>query len=453
MIKPNYITERANAPILLGKERAEIGGLGYQLLGDCEVKLEFLPRFRVVMSITCPWMGESASPLQLFDRSLRLRYGHTARLIPVMALRSSGPPLGPGSTRIDFLSKSGRLVICADRRKRLSSIVAHVANFLPFLSVGDGAANNILQTTLGGQRVAGRVILRDTDWQIEIEERPEADKLFKQLAAEGGYALTHVCRITRNGAQTFSISAAERILRELHLFLSFARGAWVGLVAPVGIDTDGRKAYEDWSVRLSTPWEPARTWFDKHHGHCLATLFPGFTRLHRDPHMGKALSTALYWYLRSNRAGEGAGVDSGIILSQAALERLALAHLETTQVSAASKAATTLRRAWQHLRLPGKIPRDADQLQRGRRKRLWTDSAEAITRVRNELVHPKSRLGVRAHDYIPEAWNLSQWYIELFILRLCDYGGPYSNRFRSRWIGQVENMPWVRTRRSSKGTR
>jgi hypothetical protein len=79
----------------------------------------------------------------------------------------------------------------------------------------------------------------------------------------------------------------------------------------------------------------------------------------------------------------------------------------------------------------------------GQRRGFWADGPEAITRVRNELVHPKGRLPIKVGSVVPDTWRLAQQYIELLILRLAGYRGEFSNRLTAKWIGEVEKVPWA----------
>ena len=64
-----------------------------------------------------------------------------------------------------------------------------------------------------------------------------------------------------------------------------------------------------------------------------------------------------------------------------------------------------------------------------------------ITRLRNQI-HPK--LGeVDVSDYL-EAWKLSQLYIELMLLRLCNYSGYYFNRATAALqTSGAQLVPWA----------
>jgi hypothetical protein len=212
----------------------------------------------------------------------------------------------------------------------------------------------------------------------------------------------------------------------------------------LGFDGSGERVYENWGVRAGTPWEIYRGWFDRQRGQSLAALFGGFRTLLHDPMLGKAVNRALYWYLRSNRGGDGAGIDSGVILSQAALERLASAYLEAQNVKMPprTRAADYLREALLRLGIPVEIPTSLIGLKDGQQKGYWKDGPEAIARIRNELVHPRNKLPLKMSAVVADAWNLSQWYAELLFLRLAGYDGQYSNRLKVRWVGEVENVPW-----------
>jgi hypothetical protein len=95
------------------------------------------------------------------------------------------------------------------------------------------------------------------------------------------------------------------------------------------------------------------------------------------------------------------------------------------------------------LGIPLAIDSVLTNLANGQQKGCWQDGPEAITRIRNELVHPKNKLPIKIGTVIPDTWNLAQWYIELIILGLAGYGGEYSNRLSARWTGEVETVPWV----------
>lgn len=327
----------------------------------------------------------------------------------------------------------------------ISRLVFHVANFPNFLGTAGPSGDFILRTSAGGRKRMANAVLADPPWIIQLQSMMETDKTVEKLSRSGGYGITHIAQLTRADGQTFAADDAENMLQRVYLFLSFARGAWAPVVLNVGFDKTGNRVYENWGVRIGTPWESCRSWFDRNRGQALGAVYPGFCALLREPTMGRAVNRTVYWYLRSNRGGDGSGIDSGIILSQAALELLASAYLEAQNIKmpARSRAADQLREVLSRLGIPVEIPDALAGLQEGQRQNCWQDGPEAITRIRNELVHPKRKLPIKLGAVVPSAWSLAQWYIELLILRLSGYSGQYSNRLQARWVGEVEDVPWA----------
>lgn len=285
--------------------------------------------------------------------------------------------------------------------------------------------------------------MQSSDWEIEVQALPSTHLIVKQLKARGGNGITHVARITRADRSAFTCRQLDKIVHDFQRFLSFARGSWTSVIATVGYDRNGNERYEDWSQRIAAPWQVCQGWFDIHHGETLAAAFPGFSRLMDEPALAKAGSAALHWYLRSNRAGEGAGVDGGLILSQAALEGLSMSILSNAGITLQRKAnaADRIRAACQHLKIPIAIPRSSKGLRSLHRRGILLDGPDGVTRLRNELVHPKRRLPGKLPSAIPEAWQLAQWYIEVMLLKLCGYTGVYSHRLKAKWVGEVQPFP------------
>ena len=440
-LTPIYTTRRVNASINLGHSHIEITSHGQQIQCDGQARFLLLPRLQLI--VTADLSQNAASALHLYTATspTTLRYGSQSASSKVLVLASSASWSASVGVqgKADLLPNPQRLTICPNRRKRLRSVTFHVMNFPAFFCTGTESTDVIFR----GQRL-GRTTLSNADWHIEFQSLPRARQLVQELRTRGGYAITHVGRLTHRDGRSFTISAAERALQDLTLFLSFARGLWTPLVLPVGFDADGNRIWEEWAVPRDTPWQACFSWFDRNTGQSLAKLYPGFMALLHDVELGKPLRDALYWYLMSNRAGEGTGVDSGIILSHAALERLAVAYLAKMGLPGRSNAADRLRSACQRSKLPIAIPRGTSSVYGAHRKGVWKDIPEAITKVRNELVHPRARLKFNVGRVIPTIWQLAQWYVELFILRHSGYGGVYSNRLQARRVGQVVKVPWVR---------
>lgn len=208
--------------------------------------------------------------------------------------------------------------------------------------------------------------------------------------------------------------------------------------------------FEEWGLRITAdgPWRGGISWFDSLHSELLPQVFPGFVTLWMNKLWQKPLSDALYWYLGACDRRVGIGVDTGLILSQTALELLAWTYCvrDRKMISAAGfqrrlSAADKLRLLASSLNIPLEIPSNLSALH-GRPGKKWLDGMDAITGIRNSLIHPSAHEQVLDFTYF-EAWKLSLWYIDLVLLRLCGHTGKYANRLNQRWTGQVESVPWA----------
>lgn len=393
------------------------------------------------MVIRGKFPGSAAGRLWGAER-LTLQFGADSR--PIRAIRLSST-LSDSGFEADFAFARAALSLCPDRRARLSRAVFHIFNFPDFLSSGNGSRDLRYKTKRRMSRL-GRVVLSHDPWEIEIQAHPKTAALVKQLNAEGGHAITHIGLLKRSDGRSFTIAAAERAIYDLYRFLSFARGQWTQVFGIAGFNVRDELVYQGWQQRISSPWGGPFSWFDANNGTTLVQAYDGFVRLVRDAKLGEAVDAALYWYLRSNRGGDSEGVDGGVILSQAALERLSVAVLNKNGLPTNGYASERIYQALELCQIPSAVPTALSRLSAN-----WTDGPLAITKVRNELVHPKERLPDKPGAYAFEAWQLAQWFVEMFVLRLAAYDGVYGNRLRlNRWVGQIEPVPWAQSRRSSR---
>ncbi len=439
-IKPLYLPEAGSDIIEIGEAPIEIRTDKQTIKATGRAQISLQPKF--MLSVTADLSETLERGFALFDRGpVDFKFGSSTGFeranVKSVNLNSDG-------LLKTVLTPSPQRMVQGEEDQPLVNLIFHVINFPRFSGLGSDSQDIHHATSPNGWRLLGRVVLADPPWQVEIQEMPETKAITEKLDETSGYGITHVGQVNRQDSRPFTAKEASNVLYDLHNFLGFANGAWSPPALVVGFDAAGRRVYEQWGSRICTPWEVHRRWFDVHHCEFLRVLYPGFCLLLHDPVVGKAVRTALYWYLRSNRGGEGAGIDSGIILSQAGLEGLTAAYLEANGIPLAteSRAANNLRETLSLLDIPTKIPEALKILTDGQSQGAWDDGPHALTRVRNELTHPKNRLPFKVGNAVYETWSLSQWYIELIILRLAGYNGEYSNRLAARWVGQIEAVPW-----------
>ena len=282
-------------------------------------------------------------------------------------------------------------------------------------------------------------------WRVEIKALPELFEIKKVLKTKSGYALTHEGSIRRSDGESFSAEEAQKLLDALHLFLSFARGGNCGVTLITGSDEHGEKAWEQWGTYPTYPWFHLSSWLDHRHNNDdeLSKAWPGFWRIIEKTTSASddPIRAAIYWYLHSN---ESKALEVGIILTQAALERLAhqlLSREKNERRLLKKKYKNNIHIALTRAGIAPEIPESCKELG----KMTHVDGPEILTNIRNDLVHPKTRENVCLEAYL-EARDLGQWYVELLLLKLFGYEGEYANRLAYNYerIYQPEVVPWAR---------
>jgi hypothetical protein len=445
LIEPIYSQSNPSEPIGLGQHAVQLNYRGTTYQDLASIVMRFVPDERI--EIVCPWEGKSPMlGLDLFSNngdSIKLTLGDKGVSFDVFCASFGGTDGGTV-----FLPRTSGVTV-TPRSNSISAVTFHLFNFPDFLGPEDytlTTKDEVSQTF----RRCGRVVLRADGWTVTIAATHRTKELMDALKAQGGYVLTHMGQITREDESTFSSEQLAELLNCLHHFLSFALGRWAGVALPVGMDTDGNRVFEEWGLRIAAdgPWHGGTSWFDSHHSELLPQVFPGFVTLWMNKLWQKALSDALYWYLGACDRRVGIGVDTGLILAQTALELLAWTYCvrDRKMISEAGfqrrlSAADKLRLLASSLNIPLEIPRNLSALH-GRPEKKWLDGMDAITGIRNSLIHPSAHEQFLDFTYF-EAWKLSLWYIDLILLRLCGHTGKYANRLQQRWTGQVEPVPWA----------
>ena len=291
------------------------------------------------------------------------------------------------------------------------------------------------------------VDLKANGWNVELKSLLATPETLKALSETGGYGLTHIGGLQKEDGSSFEGETAEKMLAALRFFLSFSKGMWCNPCLALGFDDKENRAWESWGSPKGQ-WDSPMSWFDPHHCEQLINLFPGFMDRWEDEDWQEALKEAIYLYLNSNCSGRG--IDAGIILTQAAIERLSYEYAVKTKRLVTVKGFKDLRASdrfrllLSSLEIPIDISSQTPELQELAKKFNWLDASHALTEVRNSLVHPEHKRRSQVDSAFYEAWNLGLWYLELSILRICGYSGSYSNRLVSnKWVGTVEDVPWA----------
>ncbi len=394
-----------------------------------EATMRLSPTPRVFIEITLPYdLLLSTTNMGRPGTRLKLRLPHNVETAVNPEIEAEVVRVR-GEVPSSCLMTTRQPVTVVETRENLRSVRFNLINFSTLAQVRNPA------------------LLEAEPWRIEIKPLPELFNIKTVLKAESGFALTHEGSIRRSDGESFSAEEAHKLLDVLHLFLSFARGGNCGITLIVGIDEHGEKGWEQWGTYSTYPWYSLSCWLDhRQNNDCeLSMVWPVFWRKIKKATGAQDDPTriALYWYLRSN---ESNNPYSGIILTQAALVRLAnqiLPQSEYKSLKQKKKAEEKMIRAvLQQSKIDCAIP---DSLQNLKDVNLQLDGPAILTDLRNDLVHSEMNCENVSLEAYLQAWNLGQWYVELFLLNLFEYKGKYANRITYNYKGiyQPEVVPWV----------
>ena len=439
-LEPAFDFPGGNSSALLYQGQAEICIEGNSYTGDGEVRLDFLPRANIhlygyfqdvsVKDGMETHIGQKKISSFLID-------GHS-----IEGFKLSSGDATKQKFNIKWRPRPEPVTGVGDESTQMTRVVFHLFNFRDLLGTWRS-------TEQSGTMVHAieHVDLTCDEWKVELKSLFSTREDIKLLEEEGGYRLTHVGEIQKAGQATFTGKDADGCLRALRFFLSFAKGGWCEPICPVGFDASDSRVWEMWSSPRE-PWYTLLSWFDPHNSAQLVALFPGFMKRWADDDWREALRGVIYWYLNANHSSRG--IDAGIILTQAAIERLSYEfiakdrRLITVDGFKALRASDKFRLLFSTLGIPLDIPAETPELQRlaSNSQMNWLDAPHALTEIRNSLVHPEHKRRGQLDNVYYEAWNLGLWYLEMSILAVCGYSGTYANRLKQRWVGQVEEVPW-----------
>jgi hypothetical protein len=442
LIEPIYLQNKPNQLIDLGQVavRFSLNGTKYQEMAT--VKMRFEPD--TCLQFIFPLQDKDASFINNFNINSTgiVKFTLNERNITFDALRV------PPDEEIIFLPKK-TVTMMTEPSNTISTANFHLFNFPNF----SGPEDYRLRTSKSQEQLCGRVMLNVDGWKITISATDRIYDLEKALKAQGGYALMHIGQIMRDDGANFTNDQLDELLNCLHYFLSFVLGRWIGIALPIGFDNTGKRVFEKWGMPTTTRghWNGMGSWFDEQHGEFLTQVFPGFLRLWKKTLWKQTLIRVLYRYMQAgDRGDDWIDCDTGLILAQTALESLAWTHcvqdckMVSPDAFKPSKlvASDQLRLLITSLGIPKEIPSSLSAL---RNYKKWSDSCHAITDIRNSLIHSDKKSESYTNNNIyKEVYNLSLWYIEIVLLRLCGHIGNYANRLdENRWAGTVESVPWT----------
>ena len=301
-----------------------------------------------------------------------------------------------------------------------------------------------------GERWQGRISLPIDDWEIDIDAWPDWTKIQDHDLKEGSFpvSLVRMCRIRQSEGSSFSADSPEieSIRFSLTLFLSFVSGQSVGSALPVGFVDSGEKQFVEWGSTNIDPIAQFESWYDFRFPDYLSPLFERFVERLSETLWQRTLVTAIRSYATANRLR--ADFTFGLATAFMALESLTWTILVRREGwldpdgYGELTAADSLRLLLKWVSVPVEVPHFLATLDSVASSQNM-DGPEVLAWIRNRIVHPDKKDQL---DYGPvrDAWKLSLWYLELLLLRLFDYEGPYKSRVDSpQQLDESRFIPWA----------
>lgn len=400
--------------------------------GQGEIILNWLPRPEITFRVAHPAL-KKAHNFIAEEQTLRIgirwegKWEFGEGILSGLDLRGDG-----------MLSARLKKLKCGDG-SALSEVEFRIPNFID--CIGE-------PINFGSKIVLGRIALESDEWRIVVDPTAYESERNKELDQAGGYGITHIGRLCRVDGQSFSGDAITSITEALYFFLSFARGRWTGPLLMAGTAENGHEWLNWESPALISPragsefsWLPATQ-----EAKALAAAWPGFLKLWLDDTWNETVRITLSQYIE---AMTGGFVENKVVLGQTALELLSWTQLIEhddaisrggfEQLPASDRLSLLLAR----YNIPKQIPGELSALLAHAKANNLTDGPSAVTWVRNRVVHANKISKVLAADFRMrvEAMQLMFWYLELAILRLCDYKSNYHSQIAP--LQMPTRVPWA----------
>lgn len=446
-LSPRFITRSPNAPLrLFTGEIHVLLQSGREVADTGTIELAWLPSPSIRFSIPETDCGPDYDPQDIAEAKLEA---------PEIGLECAVTVLG-----IDFSEGGYRGMILdspvVGQKDEVDQILFEIPNFYDYL----GTPIREESKSHKGCR-CGRLELRYNDFHLTLDSKPETHNFLKQLRAERAYGLTHTARISREAGKTIDFDSGKDLVSRMSWFFSFLRGQWCSPILPSGRRGES-EVWNLWKRPKASPWVAGKdSWFPGFYMSqaeiqtAMNRLFEGFMEKWEDPIWNEPIQHATHWYVVSN-LGEG-GIEGAVILIQAALELLAWVYFveEKNQFSNRKFDDAHLYPAKKKIELllteasiDQSIPASLQNLSSEMALLKASDGPEAITNLRNALVHPKKSKRDRTTSVSASAryeiMQLGVWYLEMMLLFLFGYDGSYYSRFSTGTVKDaLQKVPWA----------
>lgn len=295
----------------------------------------------------------------------------------------------------------------------------------------------------------GRTSFEFGKWKITVDQARDSRERQKEAKASGHCVIAHHGIIERSDQRLFDPADGRRALDALYWFLAFLSGRRCPCLLPTGRRHLAHHLWQEWNTSQTSPVTSYGTWFIDHAPERCFEAASGYYSCWLDESKRSWLTLATGLYVAASHTTSG--IELALANSQVALEMLTwVALLEENclmseagfgQLSAADKIRALL--FW--LQVDPAVPRPLREL---RATRAGCDAPQTVTEIRNLVIHPTKTNRARRAAYpvraIYQAWQFNLWIIELTLLKLTGYSGPYRNRIGNPSGKAWDVVPWLR---------
>ena len=287
-----------------------------------------------------------------------------------------------------------------------------------------------VRTKEGAYSSSGRLTLKADDWIIHIDQCPNHSEIVRSLNKHGGQAITHVVRICHNDLRRFTIDECNKVCTYIDDFISFATGSRPQWCLASGYDESELLIWESWEVCAPVRWEPLANWSSHGVSGHVGRAFPKYMSKVSKSEWEEPISLAIKWYTQAKHRG----LETALVLGQAALELLANTAYEETLAKPCSESAWDKMPAKDRIRsllfsfgVDYRLPPKSKSLQAFRFSdgSAFQDGPQALTELRNAIAHPKKvkreRFGSQVDELRSEAATLVLFYLEHVLLSIIGF--------------------------------
>jgi hypothetical protein len=429
--EPKLILQKyPNQPIALYRGFAELIAGNTILEGKGYVNLSWYP----APSVTIEFVYFGEERIDFFKAGLELKLTELWPQERLKVKMEAGTYWGTGKNKL-----SGYLTepFIKGESKDFHAITFHVTNFWWFNISNqydwedDDDENEIFIENEGWLTFEGQFIFDYENWHIVLATSNEHGELIERLETEGGYGVTHICKIEKLDKTSFNLNEVYDVLQAFSYYLSFARGFWVAPILVSGFNANGDLVMEEWKnpILLADAWQPSFSWTYNHIDNTeLVEAFPGFMKRWQDALWKEVLKNCIQWFIEGSRYNSF--VNTSIVLFQASLEKLAWTYLKTNDCLSSQgfkqlKVADQLRLLINFLQISPIALDEYPNLKKKSKELQWIDSFDGIVEVRNYIIHPqvKDKTTIITTEVLEETASIAREYLLIILLKISGY--PY----------------------------